>query len=609
MSEINSTGILFYRPFNGYSRFQGPNGQDNSLDFEQLKDYAASFRHVKIVWDSKNFPLEDYSFIESQIQQHKIDHLVIAGFDTGMLKPVFARVFAKLNLPAENVVLADFKEHGALNGNNELAKAIVACNLLNVPFIEAAIPGTNNTSSDTLVIGGGIAGIQASLEIANSGHIVYLVEKTGTIGGHMAKFDKTFPTLDCAACILTPKMVEVGQHPNIRLLTYSEVKAVEGKAGSYKVKILKKARRVDLLTCIGCGTCSEKCPGKAPSEFDAGTTLRKAIYIPFPQAVPNKYLIDKESCRYVQGKGCGVCVDYCPVPDCIDLDAKDEEIELTVGNLIVATGFKTFDPKRAEQFGYGKYPNVLTSLEFERLINAAGPTEGEITFRTKDKKGNWVFTRGGDVPDSVAIIHCIGSRDENYNAYCSKVCCMYSLKIAHLVKEKLPDAEVYEHYIDMRAFGKGYEEFYERIKNEGINIIRGRTATVESTNGELFIRSEDVEQNRLIEQKVEMVILAVGLEPTDDARELAGMLGIETDKYGWMSEIHQISNPVNTKDGGIAIAGLCQGPKDIPDTVAQASAAASRVVQSLITGKTSKGRMGMTLEEIETRAKELSSLK
>jgi heterodisulfide reductase subunit A len=422
-------------------------------------------------------------------------------------------------------------------------------------------------------------------------------------------FDKTFPTLDCAACILTPKMVEVGQHPYINLLTYSEIKGVEGGPGNYKVKILKKARRVDSSKCIGCGTCSEKCPGKAFSEFDAGTTLRKAIYIPFPQAVPNKYLIDEENCRYVQGKKCGVCVKVCPVPDCINLDAKDELVEITVGNIIVATGFKTFDPKRAEQFGYGKFPNVITSLEFERLINAAGPTGGNITFRTKDKKGNWIFTTGADVPDSVAIIHCIGSRDENYNAYCSKVCCMYSLKLAHLVKEKLPDAEVYEHYIDMRAFGKGYEEFYERIKNEGINIIRGRTASVDSANGELVIRSEDVENDRLIEQKVEMVILAVGLEPTVDARELARMLRIKTDKYGWMREIHQISNPVDTPAGGIAIAGLCQGPKDIPDTVAQASAAASRVLQSILNKKVSKGRSSMSLSKIEKRAKELSLIK
>ena len=290
------------------------------------------------------------------------------------------------------------------------------------------------------------------------------------------------------------------------------------------------------------------------------------------------------------------------------LDAKDEVVEITVGNIIVATGFKVFDAKRAEQFGYGKHPNVITSLEFERLINAAGPTDGNITYRTKDKKGNWIFTIGADVPDSVAIIHCIGSRDENYNAYCSKVCCMYSLKLAHLVKEKLPDADVYEHYIDMRAFGKGYEEFYERIKNEGINIIRGRTASVESTNGELIVRSEDVENGRLLEQKVEMVILAVGLEPNNDAKELAAMLKIPVDKYGWMNEIHKISNPVNTCKGGVAIAGLCQGPKDIPDTVAQASAAALRVLQSILNGKISNGRSSLSFLDIEKRAKKLTTI-
>ncbi|MDB4582314.1 CoB--CoM heterodisulfide reductase iron-sulfur subunit A family protein [Draconibacterium sp.] len=601
MSENNVTGIFFYHPGNGHA---------SSLNFEDLMHYSGTFEYVAVVWDSAKFPMWDKKFLQSQIQKHNLNRLIIAGYDTGMVKPFFAKVFSDLQIPVANILLADFREHGALQTNNAgLAKAVVACKILNVPFEDAAKPVEIETCTDTLVIGGGIAGIQASLEIANAGQVVHLVEKTGTIGGHMAMFDKTFPTLDCAACILTPKMVEVGQHSNINLMTYSEVESVDGSPGCYKVKIRKKARRVDITKCIGCGTCSEKCPTKTFSEFDAGTTLRKAIYIPFPQAVPNKYLIDEENCRYVQEKKCGVCVKVCPVTDCINLDAKDEEVEITVGNIIVATGFKVFDAKRAEQFGYGRFPNVLTSLEFERLINAAGPTGGNITFRTKDKKGNWIFTTGADVPDSVAIIHCIGSRDENYNAYCSKVCCMYSLKLAHLVKEKLPDAEVYEHYIDMRAFGKGYEEFYERIRSEGINIIRGRTATVESINGELIIRSEDIENDRLIEQKVEMVILAVGLEPTDDVKKLAGMLGIHTDKYGWLSEIHQISDPVDTQVGGVAIAGLCQGPKDIPDTVAQASAAASRVLQSILNKKISKGRASLSFTEIEKKAKELTTIK
>ncbi len=601
MNKKDLIGIFFNHP---------GNGQISNINYDELKSYVSSFNFVKKVWDSDDSPLLDRSLMVSEIQKIGITRLVIVGHDTGMVKAFFNSVFKYMGLPVEDVLLADFREHGALERNDtELAKAILVCAIYNVPFEIAAKPGTSDVCADTLVIGGGISGIQASLEIADANQKVFLVEKTGTIGGHMAMFDKTFPTLDCAACILTPKMVEVGQHENIELMTYSEVQDVSGEPGNYKVKILKKARRVDISTCIGCGTCSEKCPSKAFSEFDAGTTLRKAIYIPFPQAVPNKYLIDAESCRHVQGKKCGVCVKVCPVPGCIDLDQKDEVVEITVGNIIIATGFKVFDPKRAEQFGYGKHPNVLTSLEFERLINAAGPTGGNITYRTKDKKGNWVFTTGGDVPDTVAIIHCIGSRDENYNAYCSKVCCMYSLKLAHLVKEKLPDAKVYEHYIDMRAFGKGYEEFYERIKKEGIKIIRGRTAIVESTNGKLIIKSEDVEKGKLLEKKVEMVILAVGLEPTDDAASIAKMCGIDVDGAGWMKEVNYVSDPVNTLSGGVAIAGLCQGPKDIPDSVAQASAAASRVLQNILKGKVSKGISSLTFSDIEKRARELSTIK
>jgi len=436
---------------------------------------------------------------------------------------------------------------------------------------------------DTLVIGAGIAGIQASLEIANAGYKVYLVEKSGTIGGHMAMFDKTFPTLDCAACILTPKMVEVGQHSRIDLLTCSEVTEVNGYPGAFKVKIHKKARFVDQQLCIGCGSCAAKCPGKAPSEFDSGTALRKAIYIPFPQAVPNKYLIDPESCLYMQtdGKKCGVCVKFCPVNDCIDLHAMDEELNIEVGNIVIATGFKIFDAKKVARFGYGKFPNVLTSLELERLINAGGPTEGKITFRTKDKKGNWVFKPDGGSPDSVAIIHCVGSRDENCNAYCSKVCCMYSLKLAHLVKEKLPATAVYEYFIDMRAFGKGYEEFYQRIKKEGVHMIRGKTAKIEEIKGSLKLRSEDILNNRIIEQLADMVILAVGLEPSDGVKQLSEMIGVEIDANGWYKELDSLLDPVGTARQGVTIAGVCQGPKDIPDTVAQASAAAARVLQSI----------------------------
>jgi heterodisulfide reductase subunit A len=383
-------------------------------------------------------------------------------------------------------------------------------------------------------------------------------------------------------------------------MTYCEVTGVSGEAGDFKVKILKRARRVSLSDCIGCGICSEKCPTKVPSEFDSGTTMRKAIYIPFPQAVPNKYVLDEDSCQYVQEGKCGVCAKVCPA-NCINLDEKDEEVEITVGNIVVATGFQVFEASRAEQFGYGKYPNVLTSLEFERLVNAAGPTGGNIRFRSQDKKGNWVFVDEGEEPKSIGLIHCVGSRDQNFNAHCSRVCCMYSLKMAHLVKEKLPDAEVYEYYIDMRAFGKGYEEFCERIKEEGVHMIRGRTATIKKSKDQLLLRSEDLLNNRINEQKVDMVILAVGLEPRADAGKLCEMLGISQSEGGWFKETNLVSDPVGTFTGGITIAGACQGPKDIPDAVAQGSAAAARVVQSIIKGKVRKSIKDLSTSDIKMK--------
>jgi heterodisulfide reductase subunit A2 len=438
---------------------------------------------------------------------------------------------------------------------------------------------------ETVVIGGGIAGIQAALDIAAAGEKVYLVEKSGTIGGHMAMFDKTFPTLDCAACILTPKMVEVGQHTGIELLTLSEVTAVSGEPGNFTVSIERKARQVKEADCIGCGLCAEKCPKSVPSEFDAGTGFRKAAYIPFPQAVPNKYLIDRENCLYAKNGKCKLCVQACPA-DCIDLDQPDETVTVEVGNIIVAVGFQTFDAANAENFGYGRFDNVLNSLEFERLVNAAGPTGGTFTMATRDKRKRRVFLPESPVPERVAIIHCVGSRDCNHNEWCSRVCCMYSLKFAHLVKEKLPDCEVFEFYIDMRAFGKGYEEFYDRIRDEGVHVVRGRTATVEGSGDKLKLRTEDIVNGRLLDQELDMVILSVGLEPIAQAKQLAQLLGIPADKNNWFVEDWLDGAPTQTSNPGIHLAGACQGPKDIPDTVAQASAAAARVLQSIMEGHT-----------------------
>ena len=517
------------------------------------------------------------------LQRYGIDRIILAGISPGFTKSFFSRALKLAGKKPENINLAIFKKSDSvLPDNTSYAKVALTCAYHHQNLDQYIKVEKKPLNSNTLVIGGGIAGIQASLEIANGNQKVYLVEKSPTIGGHMAMFDKTFPTLDCAACILTPKMVDVGQHSNIELMTYSEVVDVKGDVGNYTVSILQKARRVDLSTCIGCGTCSEKCPAKTASEFDANTTLRKAIYIPFPQAVPNKYLIDEEHCIYVQNNGkCGVCVKFCPVTDCIDLDAKDKVVEIEIGQIILATGFKVFDAGKMEQYAYGKLPNVLTSLELERLVNAAGPTGGNITGRSQDKKGNWVFLPENPVPDRFAIIHCIGSRDDNYNKYCSKVCCMYSLKLAHLIKEKLPEALVDEYFIDMRAFGKGYDEFYERIKEEGIHMIRGRTAKIEASGNALKLRSEDMLNDRLIEKNYDMVVLSVGLEANSDNSKLSSLLSVPLDENGWFMEKDSLTDNENTHTSGIAIAGLCQGPKDIPDTVAQASSAASSILQNI----------------------------
>jgi len=511
------------------------------------------------------------------------------------------------------VHLASFRAHRATSPSSlERAKAIVACAAFAVPYALAAVPAPTPVHPSTLIIGGGVAGMQAALEIADAGKQVHLIERSGTIGGHMAMFDKTFPTLDCAACILTPKMVAVGQHDMIDLLTYSEVVEVSGMPGAYRAKILQKARRVDLKACVACNICSEVCPVSVPSDFDANITTRKAIYVPFPQAVPNAYLVDAAHCTYVQTKKCGICARKCP-KECINLDEEDEILELEVGNIVIATGYDVLDAGKVERYGYGKYPNVLTALEFERLTNASGPTGGKIVTKTKQfnkrlKMDEWVFDSAGPPPKSVAIIHCVGSRDVSYNPYCSRVCCMYSLKFAHLVKEKLHDAACYEFYIDMRAFGKGYEEFAERIKQEGTFVVRGRSATVGESNGQLVVKGEDIVNDHLLEFPVDMVLLAVGLVPAKGSAELSTMLGVTQGPDGWFSELDYNGNPTDTERGCIYVAGMCQAPKDIPDTVAQASAVAAGVLRSISSGKGIGNWDTILLSEIEARAKSLSHI-
>ena len=444
-----------------------------------------------------------------QLGAGHFERVEVDAVQAGGLSPFY---FHMVNIREhDSWVHTDRKE--ATDKAKELARAAVA----RVAHHKAQDVKKVPVHPDVLVVGGGIAGIHAAMTLANAGKRVFLVEREPSIGGHMAKFDKTFPTLDCAACILTPKMVAVGKHPNIDLMVLSEVQEVSGGPGAYRVKVLKHASRVDASACVACNDCAQFCPVTVPSEWDQGIATRKAIYIPFPQAVPNAYVVDPAACTWVQsgGKKCGACVKKC-AKEAVHLDAKDEVVELTVGNIVVATGYKPFDPQPMGRYGYRTYPNVLTALEFERLTNASGPTGGKIVLRTKrpnkkTKTDEWVFEAEGPKPRSVAIIHCVGSRDRNHNPYCSRVCCMYSLKFAHLVKEKLPGSEVHEYFIDMRAYGKGYEEFLERIGEEGVHVVRGRSAEVVERAGQLLVRGEDVLADRLVETPVDMVLLAVGL--------------------------------------------------------------------------------------------------
>jgi heterodisulfide reductase subunit A len=418
-----------------------------------------------------------------------------------------------------------------------------------------------------LVIGAGIAGIQASLDIADAGFKVYLVEREPTIGGRMAQLDKTFPTLDCSSCILTPKMVDAGRHPNIELFTYSEVVDLQGRVGDFRVKVKKKPRYVHEELCTGCGLCAEACVWKkVPSEFDAGVAMRSAVYIPFPQAVPLKAVIDEKTCLYLTRGKCGRKCEKACERGAIDFEMKEELVDLNVGAVIVATGFDPFDPRLKPEFAYGVYDNVITGLEFERLSSASGPTQGQIIIN-------------GQEPRDVVFIHCVGSRDKNLgNEYCSRVCCMYTAKQAHLVKEKLPKANITVFYMDVRAYGKGFEEFYDRVRMEGARYRRGNPSEIYKRGDKLIVRAEDTLLSEPLEVEADLVVLAVGVTPRADAQEMADLLGISLSPDGFFQEAHPKLHPVETGVEGIYLAGCCQGPKDVPDTVAQGKAAASSAI-------------------------------
>jgi len=521
--------------------------------------------------------------IGQDIHDHNLNRIIVAACSPHLHEHTFRQAVATAGLNPYYFHMVNLREHDAWVHTDQKAATDKAMDLVraavrrvkwHVPLEPRQVP----IHAEVLVVGGGIAGIDAALTLANAGKHVYLVEREPTIGGHMAQFDKTFPTLDCAACILTPKMTAAGSHRNITLWTYSEVTQVEGYVGNFTVTVGRKPRYVLEDLCVGCMECIQACvykQAKVPDAFNLGLGKRKPVYIPFPQAVPQVVVIDPDTCiEFKSGKCKKTCVEVCAERNAIDFHQQEEVRTIQVGAIVLATGFEVFDAARVPYYGYGLYPNVYTALEIERLVNASGPTSGEIVLRD------------GRKPAAVGIVHCVGSRDEHTNRYCSRVCCMYSLKLAHLVKEKT-GAEVYNFYIDVRAPGKSFEEFYNRVAEEGVVFVRGKVADVYPAgngDGRLILQAEDTLLGMVRKFPVDMVVLSTGLEPRRDAADVRRLFNIGCSSEGFFLERHPKLAPVNTFADGIFVAGCCQGPKDIPDTVAQSGAAAAQALALIDAG-------------------------
>jgi len=523
------------------------------------------------------------ALVREKIASEKLDGVVVASCSPHMHLKTFRRAAANAGLNPYLLEMANIREHCSWvhqDRDRATAKAIdiIRLAVAKAKHDHALTPIRVPVTRRALVIGGGVAGIQASLDIADAGYEVMLVEREPSIGGKMAGLSETFPTLDCSQCILTPRMVEAGQHPRIKLYSYSEVESVEGFIGNFTVTVRRKARYVDTDKCTGCGECSKVCPLKRnPSEFDFGMGMRPAIYIPFAQAVPARPVIDKNVCAKIIRNGCGLCEKKC-APGAINFKDQDRLVEEKVGAVVVATGYKLYSIGRQQQsaklrgygeYGYGKYKDVIDSLQFERLVSASGPTNGELK-RPSD----------GKVPQSVVFISCVGSRDNAKGlSYCSKICCMYTAKHTMLYKHKVHGGEAHVFYMDIRSGGKGYDEFVRRaIEQDGAKYYRGRVSKVTEENGKLLVRGADTLAGVPVTIEADLVVLAAAMRPADGIEELAQKLNIGYDENGFLLESHPKLRPVETNTAGVFVCGACQAPKDIPESVAQASAAASKVV-------------------------------
>lgn len=513
--------------------------------------------------------------IRQAIEEHKLTGVVVAACSPRMHEPTFRRAAAEAGLNPYLLEMANLREHCSWVHEDRQAATAKAIDLVRA-MVEKVKRNRELTPIEVpieptaLVVGGGIAGIQAALDIATAGKKVILVEKSPSIGGHMARLSETFPTLDCSQCILTPRMVEAATHPNITLMTYSEIEKVDGFVGNFEVTIRRKARYVDMDACTGCGACYGKCPSKKiADEFDAGLGNRTAIYTPFPQAVPNKPVIDAEHCLMLKSGKCGLCAKICP-RDAIRFDDEDRLETVKVGAVVLATGFELWDHSAYGEYGAGKICDIIDGFQFERLASASGPTGGEIR-RPSD----------GQVPQTIVFVQCCGSRDSKQGLqYCSKICCMYTAKHAMLYKHKVHDGRAVIFYMDVRAAGKGYDEFVRRaVEQDGAEYLRGRVSRIFRRNdGKLIVRGSDTLAGRPVTIEADMVVLADAVVPRPHASRLAQMFGVSYDTNGFYSEAHPKLRPVETAAAGVFLAGACQAPKDIPDSVAQASAAASKVL-------------------------------
>jgi heterodisulfide reductase subunit A len=545
------------------------------IDIKEVVEYAKTLPYV-VVADDNRYSCADpgQEQIRKTIKEHKLNRVVVAACSPRMHEPTFRKCVMEVGLNPYFFEMANIREfsswaHGstpeeATEKAKEIIKMAVAKAVLLQPLEVMEVPVTNKA----MVLGGGIAGISAALDLADMGFKVYMVEKGESIGGHMAQLDKTFPTLDCSICIEGPKMVDVSRHPNIEIISYADVLRVDGYVGNFKVKLRKNPRYVIADNCTGCGECRDVCPVEYPNEWDMNMGVRKAISVPFDQAVPLVYTINKDYCIE-----CYKCIDACGARQAIYFDQKPEEIELEVGAIIIATGFDIYLPTDDQLYGYSRYDNVITALELERLILAAGPTRGKVVRASDGKK-----------PHSVAFIQCVGSRDVNKYEWCSGFCCMYALKNAILLKEKYKDdVEVYLLYIDMRTHFKGYEEFYRRARELGVNFIRGKASQIieDPETKNLTIRAEDMALGEPIELEAEMVVLCTAAIPKKGSDEVARIFSISRGTDGFFLESHPKLKPIDTAVDGIFLAGACQAPKDIPYSVAQGSGAAGRAATIL----------------------------